>query len=111
MIQKACDITEKGFKRVLGFMKPGVMEYEVEAEFIHEFIRNRSAGFAYTPILGSGYNACVFERVREAIQRLFSGPAEKPFCCDVRAFTVQVECDSCGEVIAVRIDRDHEVRP
>ena len=63
MIQKACDITEKGFKRVLGFMKPDVMEYEVEAEFIHEFIRNRSAGFAYTPILGSGYNACVLHYV------------------------------------------------
>ncbi len=63
MIQKACDITEKGFKRVLGFMKPGVMEYEVEAEFIHEFIRNRSAGFAYTPILGSGYNACVLHYI------------------------------------------------
>ena len=63
MIQKACDITEKGFKRVLGFMKPDVMEYEVEAEFIHEFIRNRSAGFAYTPILGSGYNACVLHYI------------------------------------------------
>lgn len=63
MIQKACDITEKGFKRVLGFMKPGVMEYEVEAEFIHEFTRNRSAGFAYTPIIGSGYNACVLHYI------------------------------------------------
>jgi len=63
MIQKACDITEKGFKRVLGFMKPEVMEYEVEAEFIHEFIRNRSAGFAYTPIIGSGYNACVLHYI------------------------------------------------
>lgn len=63
LIQKACDITEKGFKRVLKFMKPGVMEYEVEAEFIHEFIRNRSAGFAYTPIIGSGYNACVLHYI------------------------------------------------
>ena len=63
MIQKACDITEKGFKRVLGFMKPGVMEYEVEAEFIHEFVRNRSAGFAYTPIIGSGYSACVLHYI------------------------------------------------
>jgi len=63
MIQKACDITEKGFKRVLGFMKPEVMEYEVEAEFIHEFIRNRSAGFAYTPIICSGYNACVLHYI------------------------------------------------
>lgn len=63
MIQKACDITEKGFKRVLGYMKPEVMEYEVEAEFIHEFMRNRSAGFAYSPIIGSGYNACVLHYV------------------------------------------------
>ena len=63
MIQRACDITEKGFKRVLGFMKPEVMEYEVEAEFIHEFISNRSAGFAYTPIIGSGYNACVLHYI------------------------------------------------
>jgi len=59
MIQQACDITEKGFKRVLKFLKPGVMEYEVEAEFIHEFKRNRSDGFAYSPIIGSGANACV----------------------------------------------------
>ncbi|WKK66412.1 aminopeptidase P family protein [Lutimonas zeaxanthinifaciens] len=63
MIQKACDITEKGFRRVLDFMKPGVMEYEIEAEYIHEFIRNRSAGFAYSPIIGSGYNACVLHYV------------------------------------------------
>ena len=63
LIQQACDITEKGFKRVLGFVKPGVMEYEIEAEYIHEFIRNRSDGFAYTPIVGSGYNACVLHYI------------------------------------------------
>lgn len=63
LIQKACDITEKGFKRVLGFIKPDVMEYEIEAEYIHEFKRNRSAGFAYTPIIGSGYNACVLHYI------------------------------------------------
>lgn len=63
LIQKACDITEKGFKRVLGFVRPGVMEYEVEAEFIHEFKRNRSDGFAYTPIIGSGHNACVLHYI------------------------------------------------
>ncbi len=63
MIQKACNITEKGFKRILGFVKPDVMEYEIEAEFIHEFLRNRSAGFAYTPIVGSGYSACVLHYV------------------------------------------------
>ena len=63
LIQKACDITEKGFKRVLDFVGPGVMEYEVEAEFIHEFKRNRSDGFAYTPIIGSGHNACVLHYI------------------------------------------------
>jgi Xaa-Pro aminopeptidase len=63
LIQKACDITEKGFKRALGFIKPDVTEYEIEAEYIHEFKRNRSDGFAYTPIIGSGYNACVLHYV------------------------------------------------
>ncbi|MGZ3901462.1 MAG: aminopeptidase P N-terminal domain-containing protein, partial [Bacteroidia bacterium] len=59
LIQQACDITEKGFRRLLPFVKPGVWEYEIEAELIHEFIRNRSAGFAYGPIIASGFNACV----------------------------------------------------
>lgn len=63
LIQKACDITEKGFRRVLSFTKPGVMEYEIEAEFIHEFIRNRSKGFAYTPIIASGNNANVLHYI------------------------------------------------
>mgnify|MGYP000533441225 FL=1 len=63
LIQTACDITEKGFRRVLGFVKPGVMEYEIEAEFSHEFLKNRSKGFAYTPIIGSGYNACVLHYI------------------------------------------------
>lgn len=58
-IQKACDITEAGFRRVLGFLKPGVGEWEVEAELMHEFLRRGSRGFAYTPIIGSGKNACV----------------------------------------------------
>lgn len=57
--QEACNITEKGFRRILKFVKPGVTEYEIEAEFIHEFIRNRSKGFAYSPIIASGANACV----------------------------------------------------
>ncbi|BDD03473.1 aminopeptidase P family protein [Aureibacter tunicatorum] len=62
-IQIACDITEKGFRRVLEFVKPGVFEYEIEAEFIHEFIRNRSNGFAYHPIIASGANACVLHYI------------------------------------------------
>lgn len=59
LMQKACDITEKGFRRILGFVKPGVMEYEIEAEYVHEFIVNRSRGFAYEPIIASGVNNCV----------------------------------------------------
>jgi len=54
LMQQACDITGKGFRRVLGFIRPGVTEYEIEAEFLHEFIRNRSRGFAYQPIIASG---------------------------------------------------------
>ncbi len=54
LIQKACDITESAFRRVLKFLKPGVTENEIEAEYIHEFIRLRSKGFAYTPIIASG---------------------------------------------------------
>lgn len=63
LIQQACDITEKGFRRLLGFIKPGVWEYEIEAELIHEFIRNRSQGWAYGPIVASGKNACVLHYV------------------------------------------------
>ncbi|NNK21105.1 MAG: aminopeptidase P family protein [Flavobacteriaceae bacterium] len=63
LMQKACDITEKGFRRILQFTHPGVWEYELEAEFLHEFIRNRSKGFAYTPIIASGNNANVLHYV------------------------------------------------
>ena len=42
LIQHACDITEKGIRRLLGFVKPGIWEYEIEAELAHEFIKNRS---------------------------------------------------------------------
>ena len=63
LIQQACDITEKGFRRILNFVKPGVYEYNLEAEFIHEFLNNRSKGFAYTPIVASGNNANVLHYV------------------------------------------------
>ncbi|AHM62035.1 Xaa-Pro aminopeptidase [Flammeovirgaceae bacterium 311] len=63
LLQTACDITERGFKRVLQFVKPGVMEYEIEAEYIHEFLRNRSGGFGYTPIIASGANANVLHYI------------------------------------------------
>ena len=63
LLQTACDITEKGFRRVLGFLKPGVWEYEIEAEYMHEFLRNRSKKFAYTPIVASGNNANVLHYI------------------------------------------------
>ncbi len=68
LMQEAIDITEKGFRRVLDFVKPGVWEYEIEAEFIHEYTRNRSRGFAYTPIIASGYNACVLHYIDNSLQ-------------------------------------------
>jgi Xaa-Pro aminopeptidase len=63
LLQKACNITEKGMRRVLKFIKPGVAEHEIEAEFIHEFLKNRSKGFAYTPIIASGNNANVLHYI------------------------------------------------
>jgi Xaa-Pro aminopeptidase len=62
-MQHACDITEKGFRRILSFVKPGVWEYEIEAEYAHEFIKNRSKGFAYTPIIASGNNANILHYI------------------------------------------------
>ena len=59
MIQKACDLTGNGFNRLLSFVKPGVWEYEIEAELGHEFVR-QGAGFAgYEPIIAAGKNSCV----------------------------------------------------
>ena len=63
LLQHACNITEKGFRRVLRFVKAGVMEYEIEAEYMHEFLINRSIGFAYEPIIASGRNACVLHYI------------------------------------------------
>ena len=57
LIKTACEITKMGFERVLNFIKPGVWEYEIEAEFSHEFLKNRSRKFAYTPIIASGRNS------------------------------------------------------
>ena len=63
LLQHACNITEKGFRRVLNFVKSGVTEYEIEAEYMHEFLINRSKGFAYEPIIASGRNACVLHYI------------------------------------------------
>ena len=57
LIRQACGITRGGFMRVLEFVRPGVNEAEIEAEFAHEFIRQR-ARFAYPPIVATGVNAC-----------------------------------------------------
>jgi len=64
LMQQACDITQAGIERLLKFIKPGVWEYEIEAELLHEFIRRRSNGFAYTPIVASGKNACVLHYIQ-----------------------------------------------
>jgi Xaa-Pro aminopeptidase len=66
MMQQACDITEAGFRRILKFVKPGVAEFEIQAEFMHEFLSQRSRGFAYEPIIASGFNACVLHYIDNA---------------------------------------------
>lgn len=63
LLRKAIDITGKGFRRLLDFVKPGVMEYEIEAELIHEFLRNRATGFAFHPIIASGASATVLHYI------------------------------------------------
>ena len=63
LMQKACDITEKGLRRILPIIKPGITEFEIEAELMHEFLSNRSAGFAYQPIIGSGQDSCVLHYI------------------------------------------------
>ncbi len=63
LMQTACDITTKAFKRVMQFIKPGVMEFEIEAEIQHEFLRNRATRPAYGSIIASGANACVLHYV------------------------------------------------
>ncbi len=64
LIKQACLITEKAFRRLLGFIRPGVWEFEIEAEIYHEFLANRSRGPAYVPIVASGPNACILHYVQ-----------------------------------------------
>jgi Xaa-Pro aminopeptidase len=80
--QQAIDITEKAFKRVMKFIKPGVWEYEIEAEIIHEFIRNRGTGHAYTPIIGSGKNACVLHYIENNQQCMDGDVVLMDFGCE-----------------------------
>lgn len=63
LTRKACAITRDGFIRTLKFVKPGVAEYEIEAEITHEFLRQRATGHAYSPIIASGKNAVVLHYV------------------------------------------------
>ncbi|MDX5448095.1 MAG: aminopeptidase P family protein [Bacteroidota bacterium] len=96
LMRRAAEITTKGYKRVLKAIKPGIWEFELEAEFMHEFLRNRSRGFAYTPIIGSGFNACVLHYIENKDQCkdgeliLFDVGCEYAnYACDVtRAFPV-----------------------
>ena len=59
LLKQAIDITGQAFRRVLEYVKPGVWEFEIEAEITHEFIRNRANGHAYMPIIASGADSCV----------------------------------------------------
>ena len=64
LIKEVCGITEKAFRRLLGFIQPGVWEYEVEAEIVHEFMRNRSRGPVFETIVASGIDSCTLHYVR-----------------------------------------------
>lgn len=66
VLQKAIDITENTFRRLLGFIKPGVMEYEIEAEIFHSFLSQRATGEAYGSIIASGDRARVLHYVENS---------------------------------------------
>ncbi len=95
-MQQACNITEKAFRRILEYTKPGVWEFELEAEILHEFISNRSKGFAYTPIIASGKNATVLHYIenkakcREEELILFDVGAEYANYCSDMSRTIPV---------------------
>lgn len=63
VMRHACGITRDAFAAICDFVKPGVMEYEIEALLYHEFLKNRSRGPAYDPIIASGFSACVLHYV------------------------------------------------
>jgi Xaa-Pro aminopeptidase len=68
MARKAVSISKKGWERILKFVKPGVYEFEIEAELQHEFVSNRARGFSFDPIVASGKNACVLHYIDNADQ-------------------------------------------
>ena len=63
LMRRACEVTGAGFRRILNFVRPGVREYEVQAELIHEYLRLGADGFAYPPIIAAGVNSCVLHYV------------------------------------------------
>ena len=63
IMRESIAISEKMIHRLLKFVKPGVMEYEIEAEIIHEYIRNRATGHSFSPIIASGGRACILHYV------------------------------------------------
>jgi Xaa-Pro aminopeptidase len=62
-LQKAISISEKAWHRILKFVKPGLMEFEIEAELIHEYIKNGGTGHAFSPIIASGASACTLHYI------------------------------------------------
>jgi Xaa-Pro aminopeptidase len=64
LVKRACDITERTFRRLLNFIKPGVWEFEIEAEIYHEFIKNRSRGPAFETIIASGVDSCTLHYIK-----------------------------------------------
>lgn len=63
VMRKAVEISKKGWERIMKFTKPGVWEYEIEAELVHEFLSNRANGFSFEPIVASGPSACVLHYI------------------------------------------------
>jgi Xaa-Pro aminopeptidase len=103
----AAEITAAGFNRVLKFLKSDCWEHEIEAEFIHEFVKRRSRGFAYSPIIGSGSNACVLHYL-ENNKQCISGDL---VLIDVGAEYANYACDvtRCFPVNGKFTDRQREV--
>jgi Xaa-Pro aminopeptidase len=112
----AAEVTTQGYKRVLKFLKPGVWEYELEAEFMHEFLTNRSRGFAYTPIIAAGNNANVLHYIENNAQCndgdlvLFDVGAEYGnYTCDVtRCFPVNGKFTARQKEVYNAVLRVHE---
>ena len=106
MIRRACDITGEGFKRLLGFIKPGVGEWEIEAELLHECVRSGSRGFAYTPIIGSGKNSCVLHYVKndqvcregELVLLDVASLQWQPLATDLKKNTITAAFSSAGNL-------------